>query len=159
MKIIYSLFPFLGIYLFLISAIYIERKENPKPGEAQVAAVISMNANIVTPKLNFFQKLSLKLFIRKNEQAETTKADKLALTSLILGIGAFSFFFLGYGFPFLFVGVIPLAIAAFITGRSAVKQGTTRVGIAKTGKGLGIVAIILLALFLIVGVIFLNQLK
>lgn len=94
MKMIYSLFPLVGFYLFLISATCIERKENPKPGEAQVAAVMPMTANRRRPTLNFFQKLSLKLFVTKNEQTETTKADKLASTSLILGNWSVWFLFL-----------------------------------------------------------------
>ncbi len=155
MKTQLCLFPLLGIYLFLISAACIERKENQMPVQNQVVAEMPIAANQVTTyRLNFFQRLMLKLFVKKEKQVDESKADKLAVTSLFLGIGAWALFLSALAAPVLAVVSIPLAIGAMITGSSAIRQGTSKAGKAKTGKGLGLGALITIAVLTIIGAIF-----
>jgi len=145
MKIKLWMFPLLGIYLFLVSATSIEKIHRPTD-EIQVANVMPVSATTVqTQKPNIFKRILYKLFVQK-ESADGTKADRLASTSLGLGIAAFGAILFGFAIPFFFIASIPLGIAAMITGRSALKQGTTRLGAAKTGRALGLGALITIGL-------------
>ncbi|MCW3109733.1 MAG: hypothetical protein JWQ09_4239 [Segetibacter sp.] len=155
MKKRYLLFPLLAISLFLISATSIEKKENTMAGEPQLITATPMTVNKVVHKQNFFQRLMVKLFVRKNEQVDKSKADNLASTSLFLGIGACALLLLGAVVPLMAFASIPLGIAAIVTGGSAIKQGTSEEAKAKTGKGLGIGALITMTVLLILGAIIL----
>ena len=104
-------------------------------------------------KLNFFQRLIVKFFIKKNNPADGTKADKQASTSLLLGIGACAFILLGLFVPYVILASIPTGIAAMITGGSAVRNKTSLVGKARTGKALGLGALITFGVLLILAAI------
>jgi len=156
MKIRLWLFPLLGIYLFLVSATSVEKIQKPM-GEIQVAASVPVSATTVqTQKLNIFQRILNKLLMRK-DKADVTKAGNLASTSLGLGIAACAAILLGFAVPYIFFASIPLGIAAMITGGSAVRQGTTKVGKAKTGKGLGLGALITMGVLLIMATILITS--
>lgn len=154
MKLRICLFPLLVICLFLVSATSVEKKDTSTGSELQVTTASPATSKVVkVPKLNFIQRLMLKLFVRKEKQPASLKADRLAATSLSLGIAAWAVFILGLAAPILIFASIPLGIAAMITGSSAIKQGTPHKGKAKTGKGLGLGAMITLAVLLIIAAI------
>lgn len=150
MKLSLKVFPLLCIYLLLISATSIK---------TPAASLVNMQNNtIVQPnhttvvkvhKLNFFQRLLLKLIIKKNKKEGGVRADQLASTSLLLGVAACVFFVLGLLIPYVFLASVPASIAAMITGSSAVRNKTSFVGKAKTGKALG------LGVLIAIGVLFL----
>ena len=154
MKLKLWLFPLFGIYLLLVSATTIKIEEKSVPVETQLSAVMPATAHSVkVHKLNFFQKLVFKLFVSKNKQSDTEKADKLASTSLGLGLGAFAILILGLFVPYVILGTVPLGIAAMITGSSALRGGTSQTGKAKTGKAFGLGSLITLGVLLILAAI------
>ena len=55
--------------------------------------------------------------------------------------------------PYVILAAIPAAITAMITGGSALRNGTAKVGKAKTGKALGLGARIAFAVLLLVAVV------
>jgi hypothetical protein len=64
-------------------------------------------------------------------------------------VAACVFFVLGLLIPYVFLASVPASIAAMITGSSAVRNKTSFVGKAKTGKALG------LGVLIAIGVLFL----
>lgn len=150
MKLSLKVFPLLCIYLLLISATTIK---------TPAASLVNMQNNtIVQPKhttvvkvrkLNFFQRLLLKFIIKKNKKEGGVRADQLASASLLLGVAACVLLVLGLLIPYVFLAAVPASIAAMITGSSAVRNKTSLVGKAKTGKALG------LGVLIAIGVLFL----
>ncbi len=100
-------------------------------------------------KLNFLQRVVLKYYLKKNN-ATLVDADKLASTSLFLGIAACGAIVLGLFIPYLILAAIPAGVAAMITGGSAIRNKTSQVTKAKTGKALGLAAIITFGALIIV---------
>lgn len=146
--------PLFGIYLLLISATSIEQKDTTISVKSQVTTEIPVaSTEVKFKKLNFFQKVIFKIFVRKDKRADESKADKLASTSLSFGIGSWITLLLGLALPYVAFACIPLGIAAMITGKSALKQGTSKEGRAKTGRGLGLGALITLGILLIIAAI------
>lgn len=84
---------------------------------------------------------------------DEVKADKLADTSLAFGIAACAFLVLGLFVPYVILAAIPAGITAMITGGSALRNGTVKVGKAKTGKALGLGALIAFAVLLLLAVV------
>ena len=154
MKLRLRIFPTLAIYMLLVSATCIEKRDTSIVNRESLTITNHKNSNVLkVRKLNFFQRLIVKIFLKKNKLADGTKADKLASTSLLLGVGACAFLLLGLFIPYVILLSIPAGIAAMITGGSALRNKTSLVGKARTGKGLGLGALIAFAVVLIVAAI------
>lgn len=137
------LFPLSCICLLFISATCIESVPANTAGSNLVAVIIPAQTPVKKAhKLNFLQKLVLKFYLKKNKLAEDAKADKLAKTSLLLGIAACGFIVLGLVIPYVIFGALPAGIAAMITGGNALDRKTALTSKAKLGKGLGLGALI-----------------
>ena len=144
--------------MLLTSATYIVRPDTSIVNKQNITITDHNNSNVLKAhKLNFFQRLMVKFLIKKNELLNGTRADKLASTSLGLGIGACASILLGLFVPFIILAAIPTGIAAMITGGSAVRNKTSMVGKARTGKGLGLGALITFAILLIVAAIIISS--
>ena len=154
MKVTLKLFMLLGMYVFLTSSVCIEKRE-PLLNATQSNAMTGIQEFNLHKrhKLTFFKRLALKLLLKKYKLNKSVNADKLASTSLLLGILACGFLLLGMLLPYFILATIPAGIAAMITGGSAVRNKTSLVGKAKTGKGLGLGAIIGFAFLLLLAVI------
>ncbi|MEO9032571.1 MAG: hypothetical protein ABI285_04965 [Ginsengibacter sp.] len=158
MKLSFKMFPLLCMYLLLISATSI--KTSP-------ASLVNMQNNTIAQpenttvvkvhKLNFFQRLLLKFIIKKNKKEAGVRADQLASTSLLLGVAACVLLVLGLLIPYVIVAAVPASIAAMITGGSALRNKTSLVGKAKTGKALGLGALIAFGVLLIAAVILVSS--
>ena len=153
-KLRFQIFPMLGIYLLLISARCIEKADTSLVNKQNITITNQKDSRLLkVHKLNFFQRLIVKFFIKKNKLADGSKADKQASTSLLLGIGACGFILLGLFVPYVILASIPTGIAAMITGGSAVRNKTSLVGKARTGKALGLGALIAFGVVLILAAI------
>ncbi len=154
MKLSLKMFALLCIYLLFISATSIK---------TPTASLVNMRNNgIVQPgnptvvkvhKLNFFQRLMLKYILKKNKKEGGVRADQLASTSLFLGVAACVLLVLGLLIPYVILAAVPASIAAMITGGSALRNKTILVGKAKTGKALGLGALIAFGVILVAAVI------
>ena len=144
----------ISLTVLLTSAVCIEKTSSPLApapieGISNSGAVHSTKAH----KLNFFQRWALRILMKKYKSAHGVNADKLASTSLLLGIFSWGFLLLGLAVPFVILLSIPTGIAAMITGGSAVRNKTSQMGKARMGKGLGLGALITFALLLIIAAI------
>ena len=120
---------------------------------SQLAMPAVHATHVKAHKLNFFQRLALKYYLKKNKLKNDINADKLASTSLVLGISACGAIVLGLFIPYLILAAIPLGITAMVTGGSAERNHTQLIGKARTGKGLGLGALIAFAVILVIAVI------
>ncbi len=147
-----QILPMLSIYIFLISATPIVKRDTSKVNEQSVTLSNHYNSGLLKfHKLNFFQRLMVKFYLRKNKLQNSIKADKLASASLWLGSGACGLIILSLLFPYSVFLALPAAIAALIAGHSAIRNKTSYVRKARMGKALGLVAVIIFAaLFLVV---------
>jgi hypothetical protein len=161
MKFKFWLFPAMCIYCLLISATSIKVSPKYSEGESKYKSEIISGSNTISPtKLNFFQRLMVRLFVKKYKKAhgdDISKADNLANTSLVSGVAAMVFLVAGLFVPYVIFATIPAAIIAMITGGAAVRRGTKNVGKAKTGKAFGLGALIAFAVLLIVAAIILSN--
>lgn len=148
----------LGLSVLLTSAVCIEKPSSPL-ASAQIAGISNSGTihSTKTRKLNFFQRLALRLLMKKYKSANGVNADKLASTSLLLGILSCGTLLLGLFVPFVILLSIPTGIAAMITGGSAVRNKTSQMGKAKTGKALGLGALIAFGLLLIIAAIVISS--
>lgn len=154
MKLRLQIFPLLGIYFLLISATCIERTDTSIVNKQNITIANQKNSRLLkVHKLNFFQRLIVKFFIKKDRLADGSKADNQASTSLWLGIGACAFILLGLFVPYVILASLPTGIAAMITGGSALRNKTSLVGKARTGKALGLGALITFGVLLILAAI------
>ncbi|CAA9536023.1 MAG: hypothetical protein AVDCRST_MAG96-3916 [uncultured Segetibacter sp.] len=145
------LFPAACIYLLLISATSVQINQKHVATEYEYKADLPLASNTIkAQKLNFFQRLMMKVFLKKYKTTDEVKADKLANTSLALAVAAFGVHVLGLLVPYLILATIPAGITAMITGGSALRNGTAKIGNAKTGKALGLGSLIAFAVLLIV---------
>ncbi len=156
------LFPAMCIYCLLISATSIPVSPKLSPVESKYKSEIISGSKTVSPptRLNFFQRLIVKLLVKKYKKAhraDMSKADNLANVSLISGSAAAIFMVLGLFIPYVIFATIPAGIIAMITGGAAVRRGTKKIGTAKTGKALGLGALIAFAVLLIVAAIALSN--
>lgn len=151
------LFPAICIYWLLISATSIKVSPNHSNAGGKPISEINSHPNTVSPtKLNFFQRLIVKLLVKKYKRAHRTdnsKADNLANTSIASGLAAAGFMVLGFFVPYIILASIPAAIIAMITGGAAVRKGTKKIGTAKTGKGLGLGVLIAFGVLIIAAAI------
>ena len=147
------LFPAMCIYCLLISATSIKVSPKYNNGESKPMSEIISCSNTVSPtKLNFFQRLMVRLLVKKYKKAhraDISKADNLANTSVATGVAALVFMVLGLFVPYVIFASIPAAIIAMITGGAAVRKGTKNIGKAKTGKALGLGVLIALGVLII----------
>ncbi|MEO6219027.1 MAG: hypothetical protein ABIO81_01270 [Ginsengibacter sp.] len=162
MKFKFWLFPAMCVYCLLISATSIKVSPKYSEGESKYQTEIISGPNTVSPtKLNFFQRLMVRLFIKKYKKAyrdDISKADNLANISLIFGSAAMIFLVLGLFVPYIILAAIPAAIIAMITGGAALRKGTKYIGKAKTGKGFGLGVLIAFAVLVIVlAIVFSNS--
>ena len=148
----------LSLAVLLTSAVSIQNTSSPVApapieGISNSGAVHSAKAH----KLNFFQRWALRILMKKYKSAHGVKADKLASTSLLLGIFSCGFLLLGLFVPYVILLSIPSGIAAMITGGSAVRNKTSQMGKARTGKALGLGALITFALLLLIAAIVISS--
>lgn len=150
MKLKLWLLPFLSIYLLLISATSIKVEPQVAVNDNKVPVVAPSSTSVKEHKLNFFERLILKLALKKYKVADPAKADKQANASLIFGIVGASLLVIGSFVPYVGILCLPAAIAAMIIGGSALRGGTQKVGAAKTGKGLGLGTLIAFGVLLLI---------
>lgn len=119
--------------------------------------VISTYKPTVTKKakrMGFFQRMALKMVMKRYGKhyglVGPEKADQLASTSMWLGILALVFAVIPW---YTILAAIPLGIVAMILGNRAIESGATKISRAKVGKGLGLAALILVAVWIVVGLI------
>ena len=150
----------LSLSVLLTSAVCIEKVSTPL-APAHVAGISNSGSfhSIKKRKLNFFQRWALRILMKKYKSANGVNADKLASTSLLLGIISCGSILLGLFVPFVILFSIPTGIFAMITGGSAVRNKTSQIGKAKTGKALGLGALITFALLLIIAAIVLSGIE
>ncbi|HUZ58203.1 MAG TPA: hypothetical protein VMU83_05425 [Hanamia sp.] len=150
MRLRFQILPMLCIYLILISATPILKRDLSKISKHTITLSDHNNPNLLKfHKLNFFQILIVKFYLTKNKLQNGIKADKLASASLVLGIGACGLIFLSLLFPYSILLALPVGIAAMITGHSAIRNKTSFVGKARMGKILGFAAVIIFAALLV----------
>ena len=157
MRLRIRIFPILFIYLFLISAIPIVRRDSSKINKHSITLTYHNNSNLQKfHKLNFFQRLIVKFYLKRNKLQNVTRADKLASASLWLGLGACGLVLFGFLFRYLsFLALpvllaLPVGIVAIITGNTALRNKTSSVRKARMGKAFGLVAIIVFAALVLV---------
>jgi len=155
------LFPAICVYCLLISATSIKVSPKYSIAEDKPVSEIIFHSNRVSPtRHTFFQRLIERLLIKKYKKAhraDNSKADDLANTSMITGIAAAAFMFLGLFIPYIIFASIPVAIIAMITGGAALRKGTKNIGKAKTGKGLGLGVLIAFGVLIIAAAIILSS--
>lgn len=119
-----------------------------------IHSIAETPVSVKAKRLSFFQKIALRIAIRKwNKQHKiygATKADKMASTSLWLGIAAIVFAIIPW---YTILVAIPLGILAMIFGNKAQNSGTTKTNRASIGKSLGLAALIVVGVWIIVGAI------
>lgn len=119
------------------------------PG-VQISNPHSMVVN--SKKMGFFTRIAYKMTPKKirsqlfTNGAELSAADKKAKTSLILGISALALALIPW---YTIFAAIPLGITAIVMGAQAKKMGSEKMN----GKGFGIGALAVVALWLIIGTI------
>ncbi len=144
------------VYFLLISATAAKVKYTAAAEDNTAIVQSPLSANTFkTSKLNFFQRTLMKFALKKFKKADTNKGDKQAGISLAFGIAACGFLLIGVIVPYVILAALPAGIVAMITGGSAIRNGTNREGKARTGKALGLGALIafgalLLAVVLII---------
>lgn len=154
MKLLLRVFPIVSIYMLLVSATCIERADTSIVNRQDITITNQKSYKALkVHKLNFFERLLVRFFIKKNKLADGTRADRMASTSLFLGVGACVFLLLGLAVPYIILLSLPAAIAAMITGGSALRNKTSLVGKARTGKALGLGALIAFGVLLLAAVI------
>ena len=158
MRLPFKILFLLSLSFLLTSAVCIEKTSSPV-APAQVEGISNPGTihSTKTRKLNFFQRWALRILMKKYKSGHGVNADKLASTSLLLGIFSCGFLLLGLFVPFVILFSIPTGIAAMITGGSAVRNKTSQMGKAKTGKALGLGALITFALLLIIAAIVISS--
>lgn len=143
------------ISLLFVSATSVQLESYPITKKG----IVTRESNIESQRVKksepgFVDRLLLKYVLKKIRRAENqTKADRQASTSLSFGIASMGFLLLGLFIPYVIFATIPLAIVAMVTGSSALKDGTTEKGKARTGKTLGLASLITFGVFLIVALI------
>jgi len=150
MKLSFHIFILVCLSVLLTSAVCINRSDiSPAAAQSDVVSNPGNNQLHKARKFNFFQRLGLRLLMKRYKSGKGVNADKLANSSLLLGILACSLILLGLLVPVLLILAIPAGVAAMITGGSAVRNKTSLVGKAKTGKAFGLAALIAFGLLLI----------
>ena len=128
-----------------------------------VATTIGTETPVVYPmatqevhqkKMNFLQRLMVKLAVKKfKKAADTDKADRQASSALTFGIVALGTLIIGLFVPYLILAAIPTGIVAMVLGKQALIGGTNYPEKAKLGKTFGLVSLIGLAFILLLAAI------
>jgi|GEM_PF-2582758 len=150
MRLVLYIFSFMGIYILLVSATIAKKDATIADRQNIIMTEHSSSSVVKVHKLNFFQRTILKFLLKDKKLKKSIDADKLASTSLWLGIAAYAFILLALLLPYLIFASLPAAITAITTGRSALRNKTSLVRKAKTGKALGLGALIVFGLLLVV---------
>jgi len=141
--------PVIGIYMLLVSATIV-RKDSTIAHKQNITIKTVSGAHVLKAyKLNFFQRIIVKLLVKNKKLKKNIDADKLASVSLLLGMSACAFILLSLFIPYLILAALPAAIAAIIMGGSAVRNKTSFARKAKTGKALGLGALIVFGIILL----------
>jgi|SRR6185437_1077983 len=148
--------PVIGIYMLLVSATVIQKDTTiAHKQNITINAVGGVNV-LKAYRLNFFQRIMVKFLLKNKKLKKNIDADKLASASLLLGVAACALLLLSLLIPYLFIAVLPAAILAIATGGSAVRNKTSFMRKAKTGKALGLGALIVFGVILVIVVIILS---
>ena len=142
--------PVVGIYMLLVSATIVQKDTTIAHKQNITIKAVSGAHAFKAYKLNFFQRIIVKFLLKNKKLKKNIDADKLASVSFLLGIAACAFLLLSLFIPYLIVAALPAAIAAITMGGSAVRNNTSLVRKAKTGKALGLGALILFGIILII---------
>lgn len=155
MRIQLKMLPLLCVYLMLISATSIKIAGTPGLHPQNNMAITLRNDDVMKVHgLNFFQRLLVKYVLKRSKRSDV-RADSLASTSLWLGVSACGLLLLGLFIPYIILASVPVAIAAMITGGSALRNKTSLIGKARTGKALGLGALIAFGVILLAAAIIL----
>jgi hypothetical protein len=152
--------PAICVYCLLISARSIKVSPKYSNAEDKPMSEIIFHSNRVSPTRHTFFKINRKATYQKYKKAhraDNSKTDDLANTSMITGIAAAAFMFMGLFIPYIILASIPVAIIAMITGGAALRKGTKKIGKAKTGKGLGLGVLIAFGVLIIAAAIILSS--
>lgn len=150
MRLMLYIVPFIGIYMSIVSATIVQ-KDTTIANKQKITITERSSAHVLKAfKLNFFQRIIVKLLLRNKKLKKNIDADKLAAPSLWFGIAACAFILLALFIPYLIFAVLPAAIAAMITGGAAMRNKTSLLRKAKTGKALGLGALIVFGILLLI---------
>jgi hypothetical protein len=117
------------------------------------AGIFPVHTAAKTQKLGFWNRLTLRMVPKKHRaqlyfaMQDTTDADKKAKNSVIIGAIALAFAIVPW---YTIFAAIPLGIIAISMGSRARKMGSTKM----TGKGFGIAALALVALWFIITAVY-----
>lgn len=147
--------PVIGIYMLLVSATIVQ-KDTTIADKQNITLLAGSGAHVLKAyKLNFFQRIVVKFLLKNKKLKKNIAADRLASVSLLLGIAACAFILLSLFIPYLILAALPASIVAITTGGGAVRNKTSFVRKAKTGKALGLAALIVFGIILLLVVIIL----
>ncbi len=150
MRLMLYIVPFIGIYMSIVSATIVQ-KDTTIANKQKITMTERSSAQVLKAyKLNFFQRIIMKLLLRNKKLKKNIDADKLAAASLWFGISACAFILLALFIPYLIFAVLPAAIAAMITGGASMRNKTSLLRKAKTGKALGLGALIVFGILLLI---------
>jgi hypothetical protein len=157
MKILTLLFSLTATWILLTSASSKPLPSTPLDSSATHIATPRTLANLSAPKkMGFFKRLVWNRYVKKFRKYEAqtgdpVKADKLAKSSLILGIISVALLFIPW---YTLLLIVPLSIIAMSNGREALIMGTTKGSAARTGKTMGLISLIGLGVWIIIGTIY-----
>lgn len=143
-------------YLLLISASHVIKTTPLNEAPALTTTTVNAPHSRKAHKLNFVQRFILKAYLKRHKLEDLNQADRLASSSLVLGISACGVLLLGLFVPYIILLTLPAGIAAMITGGAAIRKKTSLEGKARTGKGLGLGALIAFGLLILLAAILLT---
>ena len=150
MQLVLHIVSFMSIYILMVSATVAKKEATIADRQNIIIPGHSSSSGVKVYKLNFFQRIMVKFLLKDKKLKKSLNADKLASTSLWLGIAACAFILLALLLPYLIFASLPAAISAITTGRSALRNKTSLLRKAKTGKALGLGALIVFGLVLVI---------
>jgi len=148
----------LVVFLLLSSvnsfAAFVPDKASSAVDSAAITTTHTLSFKTQHKRPGFFQRIAIRMAMKQltkhHKIVDQEKADRLANTSLTLGIIALALAVVPF---FTLLAAIPLGIIAMTTGRRAIESGTTKMSNAKLGKSLGLAALIVVGVWLIVSVV------
>lgn len=154
MKLNCLLIVFLLLYSASASAAFIPSDSLSVAGSAGAMAAHQPELKKLAKKPTFFQRIALRIALKRyskhHKRVDIEKADQLASTALTLGIVALACALIPF---YTILAAIPLGIIAMSTGRTALKNNTTKESNARLGKSFGLAALIVAGLWIFLGAI------